>query len=362
MFFVEFVLFLNLTGRIKHLPDHDRLSFPKGILMRSYDRPKAFTLVELLVVIAIIGVLIALLLPAVQQAREAARRMQCSNNLKQIGLALHNYENTHLVFPPGQCLDGGSPDASTHAFILPFLEQGNSYNLFDFRYSINAHSSNIEATKQQLAPYQCPSDIQPAGNTIGNGTFVYGGTSYVQNLGAKGTLVSSEFDASLAGPFYRNSDTKFANFTDGTSNTAVFSEIKKGPSGAALRVVPAGDPNDFRVATSVTAGFWGADAETPPSDCETRSTQAWTYRGLQYYRGAVVTTFYTHTLTPNARRRDCIDGSNGSRGHMAARSYHPGGAQTCFADGSVSFMTDTIEDGIWRAMGTTAGGEIVSRN
>jgi len=323
---------------------------------------KGFTLVELLVVIAIIGVLIALLLPAVQQAREAARRMQCSNNLKQIGLALHNYENTHRVFPPGHCRDtNGAPDASTHAFILPFLEQGNSYKLFDFSYSINGSAVNAEATRQLITAYQCPSDIQPAGNSIAGSSTKYGGASYMQSLGSTATMLESEIDAGLSGPFFRNSATKFADITDGTSNTALFSEIKKGPSGSSTRtVVPAGDPNDFRVATSVTAGFWNADAETPPSVCETRSTSAWNYRGLQYYRGSTVTTFYTHTLTPNARLRDCVDGSHGTRGHLAARSYHPGGVQTAFADGSVSFMADTINDATWRALGTMAGGEVVS--
>ena len=331
-------------------------------MFRSSRRP-GFTLVELLVVIAIIGVLIALLLPAVQQAREAARRMQCSNNLKQIALALHNYENTHLTFPPGQCLESGSPDAATHAYVLPFMEQGNSYALFDFRYSINGHSANSQAIRQVIEPFQCPSDVQPAGNTIAGGSVIYGATSYMQNLGAKGTLVPSEVESVTQGPFYRNSETKFATITDGTSNTAVFSEIRKGPSGSASRVVvPAGSFDDFRVATSVTAGFWGADALNPPSDCETRSTHAWTYRGLQFYRGSMVTTFYTHTLTPNARKRDCLDGSNGSRGHIAPRSYHPGGVQVAFADGSVSFITDTINDLTWRGMGTVSGNEIILQN
>src|SRR6476620_12422276 len=125
-------------------------------------RGRGFTLVELLVVIAIIGVLVALLLPAVQAAREASRRSKCQNSLKQIGLALHNYESTFGLFPPGDLSvnkgAGDIPQASTHAFILPFLEGGNSYSTFDFNFQVNGNNANSQARIQIIPSYHCSSD------------------------------------------------------------------------------------------------------------------------------------------------------------------------------------------------------------
>src|ERR1044071_9392265 len=123
---------------------------------------RGFTLVELLVVIAIIGVLVALLLPAVQAAREASRRSKCQNSLKQIILALHNYESTFGVFPPGDCSvnkgGGDIPQGSTHAFILPYLEGGNSYSTFDFNFQVNGNNANSQARVQVIPTYHCSSD------------------------------------------------------------------------------------------------------------------------------------------------------------------------------------------------------------
>ena len=148
------------------------------------------------------------------------------------------------------------------------------------------------------------------------------------------------------------------DITDGTSNTAMFAEIKKGPysgSGPSTAVVAAGTGDDFRVATNI-ASFTGNDLLVPPPTCENRGTAAWLYRGLQYYRGFPIATFYNHTMVPNARLRDC---ANVTQGHLAARSYHVGGAQICLADGSVRFVSENIDLTLWRGVGTKGGGEVL---
>lgn len=151
---------------------------------------------------------------------------------------------------------------------------------------------------------------------------------------------------------------RISDFVDGTSKTAVFAEIKKGPNHtASTMVVPAGSPDDFRVATNVSGTWTGEDLLEPPAACENRATPAWMYRGLQYYRGLLVATYYNHTLPPNATRRDCIT-SGLYQGHMAARSYHPGGVNFLLADGSVRFVSDSVESSIWRAIGTPNNGEV----
>lgn len=320
-------------------------------------KKRGFTLIELLVVIAIIAILVALLLPAVQQAREAARRTQCKNNLKQIGLALHNYEGTHRRLPPGFI---GTNNASTHTQILPYFEAGNVFNLFNFSVDTNTNVANQAARQQVLPVLQCPSqaNVTPfvlAGTQCPNGC---GTTNYVQSLGDNGNYAADR------GPFGRNRGAQFRDFVDGMSNSGMFAEIVIGPSGGSptTGVVPITDKADLWVATNLPFATWDASATgdtIPVAACDNRATSAYLYRGKQYYRGIVVTTFYSHTMVPNSRLRDCIRGTGVDRGHLATRSFHTGGAQICLGDGSVRFVSNNIDLGVWRSVGSINGNEVI---
>ncbi len=317
---------------------------PHGCRNAALPSRPAFTLIELLVVIAIIAILIALLLPAVQQAREAARRTECKNHLKQVGLALHNYESSFRVFPPGSI---SVSDASPQTQILPYLDQAPKYHQFNWSVSLNGSALNSAAIRQTLPPYLCPSDPgAPGFSWAGQG-------NYMQNLGASALWTNT------TGVFFRNSSVRIRDVIDGMSSTAMFAEIKRGPyvSGASTAAVPATSPDDFRVATNVSGWTSPADDLNPPASCENRATPAWLYRGLQYYRGLTVATFYNHTLTPNAPRRDCINSATLNNGHLAARSYHVGGAQVLLGDGAVRFVSENIDRATWRGIGTKNGNE-----
>ncbi len=310
-------------------------------------RVSGFTLVELLVVIAIIGILVGLLLPAVQAAREAARRMQCTNNLKQIGLSVHNYESTFKKLPAGSFLVN---DATPHTVLLPFMEGNNLFALFDFRYSLNSNALNSPAIRQTVPYFICPTAPARTG-------FAWAGHGdYMQNMGVEASY------ANKTGPFYRNSATKFGEFTDGLSNTALFSEIRRGPhpgSGSSLQVIPRTSNEYYAVATNVADSSWNATNRVTydVAACDNPATSAWAYRGLQYYRGLTVATFYNHTLGPNSRFRDCAGITNG---HLAARGFHTGGVNLARGDGSITFVSDSIDLVTWRAVGSTNGGEVVA--
>jgi type II secretory pathway pseudopilin PulG len=321
-------------------------------------------LVELLVVIAIIGVLVALLLPAVQAAREAARRAQCQNHLKQVALAAHNYHDTMHRFPSGQQVGSGtSGGVSAVVFLLNYLEQGNRAQLFDFTVDINSHANNAAARTQDVKVYMCPSDQGVAKFQTGASGAATGRNNYMANMGGNSNYHENEPDSIRIrsnGIFFRRSQVRLAEITDGTSNTAMFSECIRGPN------LTPGSPSgqDLHVATQVPFASWdgapNVNLDRPVTLCENRAATPapFSYRGLQYYRGGVVwTAFYNHTMTPNFKGRDCVRGTGFDSGHLAARSFHPSSVGVAMCDGSVRIVNDSIDANTWRAAGTRGEGE-----
>jgi prepilin-type processing-associated H-X9-DG protein len=311
-------------------------------------------LIELLVVISIIAVLIALLLPAVQSAREAARRIQCTNNLKQFGLAMHNHHDTNGTFPPGSN-NIPSPGRPWSMALLPYMEQGVMSNALNLTQAWN-NVSQTTVTQATLSFFMCPSDIN-AGNTItlsgltrkkgsyavtwGNGIENQTGIPTNQSIfsGPDGTIVAyrGAFGVSTA----TRSPYGVRDITDGTTNTTMMSELK-----------------------ATLAGVVGGTTMV-----DTRG-DIWTTR-----RGAYHVMNYTQ---PNSIVPDQVDGKtdcafpmglnppclNGGPSNwpvfIAARSWHPGGVNVLFCDGSVKFIKNSIAKDVWRSLGTKDGGEIVS--
>ncbi len=335
----------------------------------------AFTLVELLVVIAIIAVLIALLLPAVQQAREAARRMQCKNNLKQLGVALHNYESSIQTFPPnlipGDNFDYSAGNWGVLAYLSPYLDQTPIYNLMNlnaptysatYPYNI-ADPNNAKAASFIIPMFLCPSDkAQSLGGDYGVTSM--GPSNYCANMGsginAYGGQPANGSPYNADGVMYANSHVRMADISDGTSSTACMSESTLGISG-----VLSGPASSLTVPTSKIYAY-PAYTTTSLDDATCASATTWNEadpRQFLWYSGEIRNTSYNHYYTPNDKRWDCLTNSISlgftAIGWKAARSMHVGGVHLLLCDGSVRFVSDTVNATTWASLSTRAGSEVI---
>jgi prepilin-type N-terminal cleavage/methylation domain-containing protein/prepilin-type processing-associated H-X9-DG protein len=320
--------------------------------MRSRRR-SAFTLIELLVVIAIIAVLIALLLPAVQSAREAARRMQCVNNLKQIGLALHNYHDVVGCFPLGRTIPYNY-SFSPLARFLPYIEQANLGNALNFNlpYSDPTNSTVMTTT---LSVLLCPSDaggVIPAGFGSGTNYRDNEGTSVVMWYGATDTAGVNTNMPPPNGLFFANLQCRIADVTDGLSNTAAFSEHVIGD----FNQLVATDKSD-----TFEPGTHPLTSDDALNMCKAinytnLSFQGYSNVGAPWIYGYHSTSAYWHSGPPNSR--SCMFPP--SRISTTANSRHPSGVNVLMGDGSARFVKDTVNIAAWRGIGTRNGGEIIS--
>jgi prepilin-type N-terminal cleavage/methylation domain-containing protein/prepilin-type processing-associated H-X9-DG protein len=307
-----------------------------------------FTLIELLVVIAIIAILIGLLLPAVQKVRASAARLKCANNLKQLGLAMHNYECANNEFPPGR--NAWPKVVSAPARLLAFVEQDNLQKLVNYDGTLT-DPQNVIASQTRVGLFACPSD--PRGGRVPG--LIDFGSNYVA---CNGTGVTVDGTGAITGYLkipdgngvFAQTPVRIADITDGTSNTAAFSESTLGTG--QVPASPAAADSRF-VVLEVPGGN-----DPTPADCDGAAGTFSATRGGMWINGHYGNTLYNHFYPPNQPGKwDCGNASQ-NKALTAARSFHPGGVNLLLCDGSVRFVRDSIALATWRALATRDGGEV----
>jgi prepilin-type N-terminal cleavage/methylation domain-containing protein/prepilin-type processing-associated H-X9-DG protein len=340
-------------------------------------RRSGFTLIELLVVIAIIAVLIGLLLPAVQAAREAARRISCVNNLKQIGLAVHNYHDGNNCLPLGAAVifdRANNPifqGWGVTARILPYMEGQNTFNICNFSLP-NETPQNDTAMRTGTAVYLCPSDGQNRVIFLDDGQ-PRNNTNYAFNRGDWYVWGAQSTQVQPSSPFRANAVIGLAGLTDGTSNTLLGAEVKThtpyllnctgltyAPVSATPIPAPNADPSTISQYTSCTGSIAELRPDSGHSEWEDANTS----------QAGFTTAWPPNKVTPGSfngtsvRDTDLIamreENGGPTFAAITVRSYHPGGVNALLGDGSVRFVKDTIQGTVWRALGTVAGGEVLS--
>ncbi len=334
-------------------------------------RRNGFTLIELLVVVAIIAILIALLLPAVQQAREASRRTQCRNNLKQIGLALHNYLDAQGFFPPSFCIDSGvaltgnNGSWSIHGRLLPYLEQGNLSQLVDLQKSWDSQQAT-GVPKLRIPTYMCPTEKNDQVRLNAGAPYIYP-LNYGFNFGSW-KVYDPNNGTGGDGSFFVNSRTTPATFIDGMSQTLAISEVKAFTP--YFRNSPTNPgPTPPTATSALSAWATGSQFKLGLGLHDNTGHTEWC-DGRVHHSG------FTTVFTPNTSVKYLhtdgqtydVDYNSRQEGNSAtlptyaaitSRSYHPGGlVNICLMDGSVRSVGNSIDASIWKAMGTRRGSEI----
>ncbi|MFO0788438.1 MAG: DUF1559 domain-containing protein [Pirellulales bacterium] len=357
-------------------------------MTRCKKESRAFTLVELLVVIAIIGILVALLLPAIQAAREAARRNRCTNSLRQLGVAMLNYESTKKGLPamalcwtnadmaarypagyPGSWYD----DHGWYLPLMPYIEEAGLAGLVDVKKSFSDPAN--EQGRRALVPIlACPSDIGLQKNEWSNATWARVRTSYVVNAGNTvygqhdvGTCPFGTFPACIrfgGAPFIPRKVNKLSRITDGTSSTLMMSEVLilpetdtwGGPYADTQTALGGQTFTGFH--TPNAQGAANADALCRQGEWWTNQKSGWLQQGLPVSASGAPA---APVSAPSNAPADAKTDSNGHKQqHICARSKHPGGVNASRCDGSVGFFTDDIDIVTWNAMTSASGGEVIS--